>query len=211
MCLNLYEVLRADSGPMPMFSQCSEPIRHAETVAELAAVIQRYLRGGTVGDTQSSITPYSGTIHADTQSLAPYAARVDAAVSTAFQHAAEEVIHRAHDPTRRVAYDLLRRATHKGWTVGELLEKLTQRTCQPRGLTLPRLARERTMNRSWWTFNTHNMMQDSLFFVLDLLLNFGGGIDRLGTWLGVGVQQDPFDLVAIQELIVRHRHVPSSS
>ena len=94
-------------------------------------------------------------------------------------------------------HDLLARAVAQRWTMNEFVSHLLKADCQPRGLGLPRLARERFFNRSWWTFRTKNMHQDAVNFLADLMGNFGTAIDS-SSWLGVGFEQDPHDAIAIQ-------------
>ena len=195
VCINLYELLRSDSGPVPAgppFDQCFEEVAHEGTRSCLKAMARKHLSNRR---------------------------QVDKARSLSFQKRAERCLHDSgmssvaagasappatRGGRRRVPHDLLLRAARKKWTPAQLVTKVTSAECQPRGVSLPRLARERSFNRSHWTFGTRNLHQDALLFLLDLYSNFGTAIDS-ASWLGVGFEQDPYDAMAIQSIITRIR------
>lgn len=57
-------------------------------------------------------------------------------------------------------------------------------------------------NRTHFSFNAQNQHQDALLFLLDLLFQERALFNRQ-QWLGVNLQQDPFDAMVIQDLIFR--------
>ena len=181
VCVNLFDVLRSDNGPAPAgppFENCFEAVSNASVRRALKALARRNLFASE--------------------------GRAGPSKSISFQREAETLL-QAGDGSgrrRRVPHDLLARAVARRWTMNELVSHLLKADCQPRGLGLPRLARERFFNRSWWTFRTKNMHQDAVNFLADLMGNFGTAIDS-SSWLGVGIEQDPHDAIAIQQLIVQ--------
>lgn len=185
VCLNLFELLESDSGPVPAgppFDQCFEPVRSERTRRELKALARTYLSPGAeaVGIEQRSLA---------FQREAERTLRDDDGGSTA-------------GAVRRVPHDLLASAARSGWTAGRLVAALTGAECQPHGLSLRRLARERTFNRTHWTFRTRNLHADALMFLFDLFVNYGTRIDS-ASWLGATLEQDPYDAMALQALIAR--------
>ena len=191
--VNLFELLQSDTGPVPLFSQCYSPLAPSlrrgirtlllQSVAMAAGVDESELRGDV--------------------SLQDYARHIDAPTSLAFQRDAEALTHQ-QQPTRRVRHDALRRAALKGWKLNKLHRVLTDYGCQPKGLSLPHLARTRFFNESHKSFRVANLHQDAVLFMLDMVIQERALFDRL-TWLGVGVEQDPFDAFVLQRLITQLR------
>ena len=163
VCINLFELLQSDTGPVPLFSQChgalKPPLRRA-----MRTLLQRAVATAASVDVSA--------IRGDTD-LQDYARHLTVPRSKTFQRAAEEITH-LQSPTRRVRFNALTHAAAKGWTLNKLHRELTSYGCQPHGLSLPHLARTRTFNSSWRTFHVSNDHQDALMFMLDLVVQVRG-------------------------------------
>ena len=195
VCINLFEMLESDSGPVlygehARHMQCHPPLRKATRHA-LRTLIRKHIASIDGGDEHR--------VAADAP--LPLTA-ASASRSIAFQADAETLIQRDGFSRRRVAHDKLSKAVARQLSLDALVGEMAGGECQPTGIRLPHLARARFFNSSHWTFATGNLHQDAALFLFDLSFQQRAAFNKL-TWLGVNTEQDPFDAFAIQELVVR--------
>ena len=216
VCINLYELMKGTNRPRgtyflnqqvaegPYFwdSQCFG--RLMQTAREEVRTIIRM----HVEQAASTLGGY-GAID-ETMPLARYIGRDffsygrNAEVKRSFQLAIEQAFARQyHYGPRRLRPTELPEAVQSNQSAAVLLDAIDpkDRVCQPNGIPLVQLARERTFNRQWATFNTKdNLHEDALFFMMDLLFE-QKHMFHYQKWLGVTLQQDPFDAIVIQRVL----------
>ena len=195
VCVNLFELLGSDSGPLLLGDrnrQCHAPLRRS-----LRMEMQQLLRRRVA--TAARINPDAVDTARPLHTLATY--EDVQAQDLQFQSEAE-ALYRQQGSPRRVPHNYLSDAITKRRTMDDISGELSRGECQQSGIRLPHLARSHFFNASRWTFNTENMHQDAVLFMLDLLFQQRALFNRL-SWLGTLTEQDPFDAIILQELIVR--------
>ncbi len=181
VCLNLFELLEADSAPVlngehSRHMGCHPPLGRATRQAVRQLIRQYAAAASDVEEGRVSAT-----------APLPRGAALSER-SRAFQADAEALIQRPGFGRRRVPHDLWSRSVARGASLHELAGEMARGECQPTGLPLPHLARARFHNASWWTFATRNLQQDALLFLLDLSFEQRAAFHQL-TWLGVPLAQ----------------------